>query len=95
MLQQIGIMGKAEFIGEYDKPSENNPILIFQDVTFPLNKLDVINEKLSNFKLPAKVLKMKNTVTIHLELNKPVKESSESINEFEKYYKSIIHEIKD
>lgn len=95
MLQQVGTRGKAEFIGEYDQPSGNNPILIFQDVNFPLNKLDAVNKKLSNFKLPVKVLEMKNNVTIHLELNKPIHESSEIISEFEKYYESIIREIKD
>lgn len=94
--QSIGNLCKGGSHELYGKPSEDKFIQPFEDVDFPLDKIDIITEKLSKFRLPVKVQRYSDTdsIMIFLELGKSKEESNDDIIEFEKYYESVINEIK-
>ena len=83
-----------EYVGHTE---DQKTIVFFHDKSFPSDKIDEINEKLSKYKYTAKVSTTnrqteRESIVLHLE--SPIEECSICINEFKEYYQSIIQDIK-
>lgn len=77
------------------KIKERKQDIFFQDIHIPLNKIDEINEKLLEYKETAKILTGPgyNADMIVLKLDNSIEDPSRDIDEFKKYYASILKDI--
>jgi hypothetical protein len=82
-----------EYVGHI---GDKKTILSFFDENLPLDKVNEVNEKLSEYKYTAEVVgttrENKERIII-LRLNSPIGECSNCITEFKDYYMSILKDI--